>query len=115
MKDTKETFEEVIMMRRKSSAKSRSSRDSKSISGNISTAVYNLKVPDDGFAPFVPVEKEEMSDSQLFCLFMHRRGGVPYAIGVFIWTVLMVLTNTWLFFWLNRWMQAPNNTDFYFD
>lgn len=45
---------------------------------------------------------------------MHRRGGVPYVMGVFIWTVLMVLTNTWLFFWLNQWMQAPNNTDFYY-
>lgn len=63
MKDAKETFEEVIMMRRKSSVKRKSSRDSMSISGNISDAVYNLKVPDDGFAPLAPVEKEEMSDS----------------------------------------------------
>lgn len=92
----------------------RNSRDSLSGVVPFSDAVYNLKVADDTFISSAPIEKEEMSDSELMRIFTQRRGGGLYILGVIFWTVLMVLTNTWLFFWLNQWMNSPDNTSFYY-
>jgi ABC-type multidrug transport system fused ATPase/permease subunit len=80
----------------------------------INDAVYNLKVPEEDFAMVPIVEKEEMSDSELFGLFVKRRGGPPYMAWVVVWTGLMIATNTWLFFWLNHWMNEPDNTSAYY-
>jgi ABC-type multidrug transport system fused ATPase/permease subunit len=109
-----ESIEEVIISRKRSSMQRRGSRDSCSGIVAFSDAVYNLKVADDTFISGGPMEKEEMSDSELLRIFTHRRGGGLYILGVIFWTVLMVVTNTWLFFWLNQWMNAPDNTSLYY-
>ncbi len=104
----------MIISRKRSSKQRRGSRDSLSGIVAFSDAVYNLKVADDIFISGSPVDKEEMSDSELLNVFTYRRGGVPYILGVIFWTILMVFTNTWLFFWLNQWMNAPDNTSIFY-
>lgn len=33
---------------------------------------------------------------------------------IVLWTGLMIATNTWIFFWLNHWMNSPDNTSIYY-
>lgn len=55
-----------------------------------------------------------MSDSQLFGLFLRRRGGLCYVLALLFWMAMMVATNTLIFSWLNSWMNSPDNTRLYY-